>query len=321
MKKYNFILILLAFFAIQSCDSTDAYFGGEEDDITNPDVFSRLADIIKFDNVPTDTIAFDSTVDSEIVGSFGLRIHIPANSCTGGSGDPTQLFVVLREYPTIQKMAMSNVQTISNQELLVTGGNFWWKIIDAEGNDWALADPSPVTAEQPIQLDMQGYGPSAAYYIGNVINQSGRDALNWTLANGAEGSMNQENNLFTYYGLKLNWANCDALYNYSDNRTQFGVTLNTDANIVEGEEMVMFIIDDFPSVITIPRDATHHFTTYADSIPVGISGTLIAVALDADSNIHLGSTQITVAGDDAFQIDMTQGDIAQLQSLINNAAN
>lgn len=323
MKKYNVILILLAFFAIQSCDSTDAYFGGDGGGINPPDVYSRLADIIKFENVPTDSLYFNPHEDDTVTGSFGLKIYLPAGSIGGAGGVnpvPDSLIVVMREYPTLQKMAMSNVQTISDEEMLVTGGNFWWDIVDRDGNSYQLAQPSQVWAEQTVGLDMGEYRDQARYYEGEIVTNGGQEVLNWTLSN-SEAGWGEGQNIFTYYGLDLHWVNCDALYDYPNGSTQFTATLNTEANIQPGEEMLLLFVDDFPSIINITTREGENFVTYPASIPLGMTGTLVGIALDTDSNLHVGSTQITVAGDDTFSVDLTQGTIAQLQNLINQAAN
>ena len=318
MKLNHLILSIFALFAIQSCDSTDAYFGGDTGNPTNPDTFSRIADIIKFDNVPTDTLAFNPAVDSEVTGSFGTKIILPASS-VGGNSIPTELYVVLREYPTISKMAMNSVQTVTDEELLVTGGNFWWKIIDAEGNEYSLNAPSQVSAEQPVVLDMGDYRDMAGYWEGNEINLGPLETVNWTFQETGSG-FGQEN-IFHYYGLNLYWVNCDVLYDYPGDRTQFTVNLNTNAEIVPGEEIALLIVDDFPSIIYLPSTGSLSFETYANSIPVGITGTVIGLALDTDNNLHVGSSEITVTGDDAYSIDLAQGSVAQLQNLINQATN
>lgn len=325
MKKYNFILFILAFLAIQSCDNTDAYFGGNGGGIENPEIFSRLSDIVKFENVPTDSLYFNPMEDDSVTGSFGLKIFLPAGSCTGGGGNPMpdSLIVVMREYPTLQKMAMSNVQTVSDEELLVTGGNFWWKIIDANGTEYQLTQPSQVRAEQPVVLNMGSYRDMAAYYKGNIMNSGGQEVLNWTLANNSEAGWGQGEgqNIFTYYGLDLHWANCDALYDYPGERTQFTAAFNTAATLQDGEQMMLLIVNDFPSVVNITTREGANFVTYPNSIPVGITGTLIGIALDSEENLHIGSTEITVAGDDSFTVDLSEGTVAQLQGLINQAAN
>lgn len=320
MNFKNLTFLAILFFTLQSCDNTEAYFGNTSGS-SDPDIYSRLSDIIKHDNVPTDSLSFNPSEDSEVTGSFGTKIIIPANAVILGSNAlPDELFVVLREYPTISKMALSNVQVESNQEMLVTGGNFWWKIVDAEGNDWDITQPSSITAEQPVVTNMGSYAQQAGYYIGNIINGGNQQVLNWTLAPNSEGIMGQ-NNIFTYYGLQLDWANVDVLYDYPGDRTQFSATLNSNANIAPGQEMVLLIVDDFPSVINIYTRQGSSFVTHPNSIPVGITGTLVGIALDSDNQLLVGSTAITVAGDDEFTIDLAPGSMAGLTSLLNQITN
>ena len=320
MKFRKLALLALIFFSLQSCVDNEAYFGSGGG-ANNPEIYTRLADIIKHENVPTDTIAFNPLEDSNISGTFGVEINIPANSCILGSNElPDELFVVLREYPTLSKMALSNVQTESNQEMLVTGGNFWWKIIDAEGRDWDIVQPSQITATQPVVLDMGEYAEQAAYFTGNIISGGSQQVINWTQVRNNESGMGA-NNIFQYFGLQLNWANVDALYQYPGDRTQFSAVINPNDDIQANQDMMILIVDDFPSVINIYTKQGDSFVTHANAIPVGLTGTLVAVALDNNDQLLIGSTEITVAGDDEFTVDVTPGSMSQLTSLINQASN
>ncbi|MDO5656453.1 MAG: hypothetical protein Q4G27_09975 [Flavobacteriaceae bacterium] len=320
MKKYHFLLSFLVLLGFQSCDHTDAYFGGSSGPILNPDTYTRLADIVKFNNVPTDALTFDPSVDSDLTAAFGTSFHIPANA-VAGENLPEELIIEIREYPTLQKMAMSNVQTMSNQDMLVTGGNFFWRIIDSEGTEYQLNTPSTVTATQAVVLNMGTYATQAKYYKGAEVTQNGKDVINWTLMAENQSGMGA-NNVFNYVGLETGWANVDALYNYTaGERTQFTATLETSATLQDSEQMVLLIVRDFPSVMNLTTRTGNSFSTYNNSIPMGLNGTLIGVALDSGNNLHIGSTVISVEGDDTFSIDLTEGSIAQLQHLINQASN
>ena len=319
MKFKQITFAILALLVIQSCDNTDAYFGAENGSgVTLPEEFSRLSDLIKPEMIPADTILFNPTVIDTIIGSFGTKIFMPASACTGSGGavfTEDSAYVVLREFPTLGKMILGNVQTESNQEMLVTGGNFWWKIIDSDGNELGLVQPSQVTAEQPISLDMGTYASSAQYFEGTEISGGEQQVINWTAIE-SESNMDEQNDIFNYYGLNLYWVNCDAFYNYTD-RTQFAVSLNSNNTIAAEDEMVVLIPDNFPSVINIYNRSGDFFVTHANSIPVGLTGTLLAIALDENDTLLIGSTQVTVAGDDEFTIDLTEGTVAELQALVS----
>lgn len=320
MKLRNLAFLSFILFTFIACDNTEAYFGGGGGS-TNPGVFSRLSDIIKHDNVPTDSLSFNPQVDSSVQGSFGTEINIPANAVVRDEQPiPEELFVVLREYPSISKMGISNVQAESNQEMLVTGGNFWWKIVDADGNDWDIVQPSQITATQPIALAMGSFANVADYQIGNVINGGNQQVLNWTNAPNGEGNMSGANS-FEYTGLQLFWANCGAVYDYPNGGTQFSATLNTNADLAPGQQMLLFIPNDFPGIVNIYARQGVNFVTQPGGIPLGISGTLIGIALNTDSNLLIGSTVVNIEGDDSFSVDLAPGDVNSLNGLIQQAAN
>lgn len=320
MKFRNLAFLSIILFTFIACDNTEAYFGSGGG-ATNPGFFSRLSDIIKHDNVPTDSLSFNPQVESSVQGSFGTQITIPANAVVRDNQPiPDELFVVLREYPSISKMAISNVQAESNQKMLVTGGNFWWKIVDAEGNDWDIVQPSQITATQSIGLAMGSFSDQADYQIGNIINGGSQQVLNWTNAPNGQGNMGAANS-FEYTGLQLFWANCGVLYDYPNGETQFSTTLNTSAEIAAGQQMLLLIPSDFPGILNIYARQGQNFVTQPNGIPLGLSGTLIGVALDTDSNLLIGSTEVNIEGDDNFSIDLAPGDLNALNGLVQQASN
>lgn len=316
-KTFAFILTLLLTF--QSCTESELIVHQDEPTPTSPEIFDRLAELIHHEKVPTDTLSFLTAENDTVQGTFGTTIYLPANSCsgTGGIAVPPVLYVVLREYLTKDKMFWGNVQTESDQNHLVTGGNFWWKIIDENGNEFQLTSPSGVLAEMPVSLDMGDYFSNAQYFRGTEFSSDGQDLINWTLGgNSQEAWMSDENSIFNIYGLDLYWTNCDAFYNYDGVKTQFRTMLRTDATIEEGEEMVILFPDDYPSVINIYTREDDYFVTYEESILMGLTGTLVGLALDTDGNLYLGSLDINVVGDDEFTINVAQGTVEELETLI-----
>ena len=319
MKFRNLAFLSIILFTFIACDNTEAYFGSGGGS-TNPGVFSRLSDIIKHDNVTTDSLPFNPQIESTVQGTFGTQITIPANSVVRDNQEiPEELFVVLSEYPSISKMGISNVQAESNQQMLVTGGSFWWKIVDAEGNDWDIAQPSQITAVQPITLTMGSYAAQADYQIGNIINGGSQQVLNWINAPNGEGNMNA--NEFVYTGLQLHWASSGVVYDYPNGSTQFSTTLNTSADITPGQQMLLLISDDFPGIINIYTRQGQNFVTQPNGIPIGLSGTLIGIALDTDSNLLIGSTEVSIEGDDSFSVDLAPGNMNSLNGLLQQAEN
>jgi len=106
-----------------------------------------------------------------------------------------------------------------------------------------------------------------------------------------------------------------------ENGTQFEVTVSDVTDYTDNVE-VWLIIDDFPSVVMITDvNSTPALETYAGSIPQGLNGTLVAIHIDDDNLLKFGSLEITVAGDDSFNVDVDYGTeeefVALVQSLVN----
>jgi hypothetical protein len=159
-------------------------------------------------------------------------------------------------------------------------------------------------------------------YNGNTSNldNNGQEVVDWDLQN--QGEFTVFNEVFQAWGIDIGFTNCDVLYDMAgENGTQFEVTVSDVTDYSDNVE-VWLIIDDFPSVVMITDvNSTPALETYAGSIPQGLNGTLLAIHIDNDNLLKFGSLEITVAGDDSFNVDVDYGTeeefVALVQSLVN----
>lgn len=319
MKNLQIRAILIAFcatFFLSSCKSDD------DANPINADNYNSLSDLVESlkEESQTHTIT-DPTVAQTITGDNGTIINISANTFTDNDNNviTTPVTARLSEFLTLEKMIKNNAQTTSNGQLLVTGGSFDLTFEDENGNP-VNANPWSIQATIPVQTDIAGLENDMQYFVGNRTTVDGREMVDWTLGQGQEVWFDE--GAFNIFGLEQGLSNCDVLYDMAgETATQFEVTIS-DVSDYSNSTVWMFI-EDFPSVIMITQlnDTEDALETYANSIPVGLNATLIAITVDNDNYLKFGSLPITVSGDDTFNIVVDYGTTAELEALISTISN
>jgi len=106
-----------------------------------------------------------------------------------------------------------------------------------------------------------------------------------------------------------------------ENGTQFEATVSGVTDYSNNVE-VWLIIDDFPSVVMLTTvNSTPALETYAGSIPTDLNGTLVGIHIDDNNYLRFGSLQITVAGNDSFNINVDYGTEVELVALVESLVN
>jgi hypothetical protein len=269
----------------------------------------------------------DPTQSFTINGPDGVQINCQENKILDSNGNvvTSPVDIALTEYLTPDKMILGNAQTTSNGQLLVTGGSFELDITDSSGNSLNVAPGSGCYCTFEVQTDPGSYGPQMLPYRGTRTTTNGDDTVNWDLGSmegGVQGG-NDQTSIFGSWGLDVGLTNCDVLYNMSQNNpTHFEVTLSDVTAYSSSSTTVWMFIEDFPSVVNITSiNSTPAHETYQNMVPMGLNATLIGIHIDDDDYLRFGSTSITVAGDDSFNIDIDYGTEAALQALVESLTN
>ena len=316
----RYVYIYITGLVFLSCNNEPRVdVGNDSSPNVNASVYNDFTDLM--DNLKSETQTFDvndQTTPTSITGEGGTIINFDANAFMDSDGIlvTSGIVIHLDEYLSLSQMMKNNIQTLSNGQLLVTGGSFNLAATDAN-NAQLNVNPWSVNAQLPIQTDISGFENEMSLFVGEINTTDGIEQVNWTQARDnnefwlSQGFMN-------FYGIDLGLSNCDVLYDMAgEEGTQFSVYIED--SIIPSNYMIWMFINDFPSVIAItsPTDDGLGVKTYDGIIPVGLNATLLAIGVDDDNYLRFGTLEIVVQGEDEFTIDVEYGTTENLAKLIN----
>lgn len=318
MMRFNFYF--LAILILLSCDNEPLGQVTDEHAMppVNTSVFSNISSLIEdLKSEPQTFDINDQTSPSVVTGLDGTVINFEANSFTDLEGNPVTSGIVihLEAYLSLGQMMKNNIQTLSNGQILVTGGSF--NLMATDTNDNPLnVNPWSVSAKLPIRTDITGFESGMSLYVGELTTRDGIEQVNWIQGTNSEFRLNE--GFMTFYGIDLGLSNCDVLYDMAgEQATQFSVYVENHTS--PSNYMIWMFINDFPSVINISSltDNGLGVKTYEGSIPKGLNATILAIGVDEDNYLKFGTLDVKVEGDDAFSIEVDYGTTEDLSALID----
>jgi len=321
MKLKFLFICLITFVFFYKCDDAE---GGVYQNNNIADTFLNINDLRSSLKPDPYIETIDPSASFSVTGPGGTNITCTGNSIIDSSGNTVidDVTISLYEFNTLDEMILAKAPTTSNGNLLVTGGSFEVRAMNSVTNEELEFSPWSCQCSLNIQTNPAGFENQMMLFNGNTNNldNNGQEVVDWDLQNQGEFTVFDE--VFQAWGIDVGFSNCDVLYDMAgENGTQFEVTVSDVTDYTDNVE-VWLIIDDFPSVVMITDiNSTPALETYAGSIPQGLNGTLLAIHIDDENLLKFGSLEITVAGDDSFNVDVDFGTeeefIALVQSLVN----
>ena len=319
MKKRNpitmAIVLIISMFSFYQCTHDEELFAGfpVEFDFQN---LQEVHDTMTLSDT-VQLIITDPSVENILEGPKGIRLVFPENACTlpGGGAATAPFNISLIEIFTRGDMIKHNIQTFAAEDPLVSGGMFWLRVTDASGTELAL---NGVQAILPYQTDAAGYENSMQYFIGNTQQAPSGPVISWGTGN-SELTFDEAagtNGEFTIWNVMGGWSNCDAFYELIEGEsTQFSVRVPNAPDFTNTQ--VFFALNDFTTVAALTTVQTDALATYTGSIPTGAQGKIIAISL-VEGALHFASQDVTITGDDVFDLPVAPGSIQDLQALLSS---
>lgn len=319
MKKMKSVALATIFsmaaISFYQCTNDEDLFKGFEHE---PD-FHTLQEVHDLLNVSdtTEISVSDVTAVNIFNGPKGTRLTIPENAIKLVSGgDPvTPIKLKMVEVYKGGEIISHNMQTFKNQSAMVSGGIFWLGGTDATGNEVKVEGAQAIL---PYKTKADGYQEDMAFHTGQIQTKPSGNVNSWTAAGGGEVTFDPDagtNGEFTIEGIGTGWNASLSGYDFGEEAgTQFSVQVSNSTNLEKTE--VFFVSSDYTFVAALTNVENGILSTQSASIPNGMSGKLVAVAL-IDGKLNFGSQDVVVNGGDLFSIGVNEGDLTALNALLN----
>lgn len=319
MKKMNpitmAVILIVSMFSFYQCTHNEDLFSGfpTEMDFQN---LQEVHDTMTLSDT-VQLVITDPTIENILEGPKGIRLIFPENSCTlpGGGAATAPFNVSLIEIFKRGDMIKHNIQTFAAEAPLVSGGMFWLRVTDANGTELAL---NGVQAILPYQTDAVGYENSMQYFVGTSQQAPSGPVISWGIGE-SEVSFDAAagtNGEFTIWNIVGGWSNCDAFYELIEGEsTQFSVRVPNAPDFTNTQ--VFFALNDFTTVAALTTVQVDALTTYTGSIPTGAQGKIIAISL-VEGALHFATQDVTITGDNVFDLPVAPGSVTDLQNLLNS---
>lgn len=254
-----------------------------------PTPTSSIWDSINFYFVEAEQqFSFNGAAGGDFVTASGIQFHVPYFTFRDGDGDTVTgtVNVTLTEILTPADMIRMNKPTTSDNNVLVTGGQF--KInFTVNDNPVYISGDTVVYCKVPTDV-----ASSSMKLFDGVEDNTG--FVNWLPSIDTSGNpqstpidIDTVNGLIqNYYLVELdtfnsNWINCD--YFYTSTSPQTNITLNLPSLHNNTNTLFFLHFSDFQSVMSGYYDGNNFVTP--GTIPVGTNVTLVIIS-EIDGNYY-----------------------------------
>jgi hypothetical protein len=250
---------------------------------------------------------------SSITGEKGIYIYFPMNAFVDANNqvvtDPVQ--IELKEILSLKDMILSNKQTVSNGEILSSGGEFY---INATANGQELFINQRIYIEVPAN--------NLSYTMGVFVGETDQDGnINWQTSIGDSTSISPiQDTLENKYAIWLdsvdynyNWINCDEFLNDPNPLTNVKADISPDSVYSDTNTVVFMVI---PATNSVYNMATPDpFTAF--NIPEGKVVTFIGFSY-YNNKLYFGYQEnVTVVTNHLEALPLTEMSEADMLLLLD----
>ncbi|CAN5443324.1 hypothetical protein BH11BAC1_BH11BAC1_12250 [soil metagenome] len=360
MKKLSIAIVAL-FFAFVGCNNQQ---DGDTSETTpvqaNPiEEFAKLNTFLKKFDEPSQTFKAPTDQQIKVNGRYGTIIHLNPADLETEDGQPIgkEVVIELKELTTRQQLLRANAQTVSEGQLLVSGGAYYINATSEgrqlrlkPGKEYSIEFPKLSEDEMSLYYGQRDSTGKMNWVEGNqklglfdsnanglkeysavIITGQGRYADTATVP---MKNMSKEENEkiqkqvrvsnMVYSPVSLNkfgWINCDRFFKPESKRTDVIFTFNNKIEDVNYAN-VYLIFEDIKSVMQTScyfHNDTIEGNVFAN-IPVGMKVKILAVSYQHEKIFAMLSGEMSVQENHVEKItlkEMTEGEFDQLLKDIN----
>jgi hypothetical protein len=272
---------------------------------------------------------------TNVKGAKGTTIHVDPNRLETVDGSPLgdDIQIELLEMTDNSSMLLNNTQTVSNGQILVTGGAYYLNMT-SDGKQLKIKKEKGLEVEFPKLTDdemdlflgerdslnqINWIETDQQFEAKEVDLEESQGALMEQLSDTASNENLSETEIATYEAVELmnfGWINCDRFWNDPSPKTDIQLLVNNDS--LAGAR-IYAVFKDINSIMTEKYWRSRKDTAAFRNIPVGKELTIIALSANNETP-YVFETTINTETDKQIQIEFietTQADIKEKMKRMN----
>ena len=358
--KFLHILTFILTFALFSCKNINSKNSSNTEENLNDfrkTEIEKMSDFLRKYEVPSQKFKISVDKPQQLKGKKGTRLFINPNDLETESGQALgkSIEIELKELTNQEHFLRTNVQTVSNGKLLVSGGAYYINIT-SDGQNLRLKKGKKLSVDFGKftnskmslfygELDSLGklnWRPSdikfetkqKAYVVVSDTFQDKDGSIDGIFAYineesnrpiSAEEKKEKEelkknttlaDNLYKTLEIKqLGWINCDRFYDI-DNKTNLKFTFNSNVDITIAN--VYLIFKDINSLMQSSYFSYRdkEFNSSFENIPIGSKTTIIAFAIK-DGKAYSYKKDLTIEPNKSIQLTLTATEEKEINKLFD----
>lgn len=269
---------------------------------------------------PKQTFTIDANQYQTITGAKGTILNIQAGSFKTQSGQAVtgNVTIELREIYSKADMIFSKAPTISNNQVLISGGELFLEAYQ-NGAELKLSSTNSISAMMPTTNP----GPMQEFYSNQNFDVDGD--LNWELTDSSstdsipvvfDTTGTGTSSYYYYFELDgLNWINCDYFWGHPGPFTDIDVNVGSE---FDGSNCTVYIsFDGINSIVSLDDYDLNNIFSYGwGSFPQGSNVHIIAIG-SVNGQYYSSIVPATLSANFSTTLTLTQTTLSQLTTDIN----
>ena len=271
---------------------------------------------------PKQTFTINADQYQTITGTKGTILQFQPGSFKTPSGQLVNgsVSIELREMYSKVDMILNKATTMSNNKLLVSGGELFLQAFQ-NGIPLSLTSSNVVYAKMPTSANsppMSEFYSNESFVFEGDLDWSFNDSTSTDsiIVSGDSIDFGGYNYYYEFNLDAMNWINCDYFYNSQGPFTDIDVSLNTQFNMTNCVVYVSF--DGMNSVTSLTDYNDDHTYNYGyESFPQGLNVHIVAIS-NINGQLYSSFTPATLTANFSTNVTLTATTLAQITANVNS---
>lgn len=318
IKVVLFVSLLIASLLIPACLPESLFL----DEIGEFDSIEELFDLL---DEPSQNFSIRAQKGARLTADQGTILDIPADAFVDAKGNLVkgEVSVLLTEYYKKSEMMFGRLQTMSDGQLLLSGGSLHLDF--RVGQEEVYSNPEvPMTVYMPLDEDDQNLWYGMRWFRGEMNPANDLEAIDWTVDMETpvlviyDSIQQTQENMRAYQALGslAGWGNCDVFWDIPA-ESRVDITVDMIGKEEDAEAVIYVFFTGRRALMQLLLRSDGKYVAGGEIIPMGQEVSLVAVSVgEEDEDLRYSISDIKIERDGTYEIILKDGTPEEVQRAI-----